>query len=119
MIRVARERPRVAVATALCAIAVIAVSVGAGVLVAESSSTVPQSMEVRLASVESAARDQARTLATASAELRESRAAVQRLEKRVHEVGRVNARLREALRKAPEPDRRERRRRGPPASNKE
>jgi hypothetical protein len=99
MMRAARERPRVAVAMALCTIAVIAVSVAIGAVIARSSSTVPEATQLRLTSVENAARDQAGALRTARAELSESNAAIARLKQRLRGLRSKNAELRSALRK--------------------
>jgi len=110
MMRVVRERPRVAAATALGAVALATLCGALGALIAGQPSTVSKATELRLASAENAARGHARLLGAARAQLNESRTAAQRLERRVLALRRRNAALRRALEKVRRPGGREPRR---------
>jgi hypothetical protein len=100
MKRAVKERPRVAAAAALGVVALVLIGVALGALMAGAASGPTTTTQLRLASAESTARDAARRIRGAEADVTAAEAALQHSEQRSRKLARRNAELLGALRKA-------------------
>jgi hypothetical protein len=100
MKRAFKERPRVAAAAVLGVVALVLIGVALGPLMSGGSPTATTATQLRLASAESTARDAARRLRVAEADLTAAEEPLQHSERRSRKLARRNAELLRALRKA-------------------
>jgi hypothetical protein len=105
------EHPRLVIARALAALCLVAVGFTAGLVRTSDRDDVPRATQMRLASVERAARDSGAELSAAHARLARTNALVARGEREAQALTHANARLRQQLRRAERSRRRARSRR--------